>query len=300
MMQPAAATMDDWHALLPARSARSTLPSAGDRLCIRHYSFDKDAIVKLPAISEHAICLVVGRTAEFAIDDGRRWKRRIYEPGEGSLIPAGTAVSFRVIGPAAVAHLYLSGEWFDKVVTAGLGFEPGYIRLSGSTRLRDPFLWIFMSALLRRLRLGPRLDRMVLDSATLGLACHLLREYALQDKFSKALTYAWEDAARVGDFIDELIGVELGLHELAESIGLPAQNLLRDFASADACCLRHWLEHSRIRRVHALLTNSTARLEEVALAAGIATPDALDVISYFAAGYPAAELRDLCGVPLAA
>ena len=299
-MQLAAATMDDWHALMPARLARSTPPSAGNRLCVRHYSFDKDALVKLPAISEHAICVVVGRTAEFVIDDGHHWKRRIYQPGEGSLIPAGTAVSFRVIGSAAVAHLYLSAEWFDKVVTAGLGFEPGYIRLSGSTRLRDPFLWIFMSALLRRLRVGPRLDRVVLDSATLGLACHLLREYALQDKFSKALTYAWEDAARVGDFIDELIGVELGLHVLAESIGLPARNLLRDFASADSCCLRHWLQHSRIRRVHTLLTSSTARLEEVALAAGIATPDALDVISYFAAGYPAAELRDLCDVPLAA
>ena len=155
-----------------------------------------------------------------------------------------------------------------------------------------------MSALLRRLRVGPRLDRVVLDSATLGLACHLLREYALRDRFSKTLTYAWEDAARVEDFIDELVGVELGLHELAESIGLPAQKLLRDFASADVPCLRHWLQHSRIRRVHALLTNSTARLEEVALAAGIATPEALDVISYFAAGYPAAELRDLCDVPL--
>jgi hypothetical protein len=300
MMQPAAATMDDWHALLPARSARSTLPSATDRLCVRHYSFDKDAVVKLPAISEHAICLVVGRTAEFAIDDGHRWKRRIYQPGEGSLIPAGTAVSFRVIGSAAVAYLYLSGEWFDRVVTAGLGFEPGCIRLSGSTRLRDPFLWIFMSALLRRLRMGPRFDSMVLDSATLGLACHLLREYALQDKSSKTLTYACEDAARVGDFIDELVGIEFGLQELAESIARPAQNLLRDFANAGTARLRKWLQDSRIRRVHALLTNSTARLDEVALAAGIPTPEALDVISYFAAGYPAAELRDLCGVPSAA
>lgn len=299
-MQPAAATMNDWHALLPARSVRSTLLSAGDRLCVRHYSFDKDAIVKLPAISEHAICLVVARTAEFAIDECHGWKRRIYQPGEGSLIPAGTAVSFRVIGSAAVAHMYLSGEWFDNVVTAGLGFETGYIRLSESTRLRDPFLWIFVSALLRRLRLGPRLDRMVLDSATLGLACHLLRGYALHDKFSKAPTYAWEDAARVEDFIDELVGIELGLHELAESIGQPAQNLLRDFASAGPVRLRKWLQHSRIRRVHALLTNSTARLEEVALAAGIATPEALDVISYFATGYPAAELRGLCGVPSAA
>jgi hypothetical protein len=292
--------MDDWHALLPARPAHSLLPSVGDRLCIRHYSFDKDAVVKLPAISEHAICLVVGRTAEFAIDDGHRWKRRIYQPGEGSLIPAGTAVSFRVIGSAAAAHLYLSGEWFDNVVTAGLGFEPGCIRLSGSTRLRDPFLWIFMSALLRRLRLGPRLDRVVLDSAALGLACHLLREYAWQDKFSKVLPYAWEDAACAGDFIDELVGLELRLHEVAESIGRPAQSLLRDFASAGAARLRKWLQDSRIRLVHALLTNSTVRLEGVALAAGIATPEALDVISYFAAGYPAAELRDLCGAPSAA
>jgi hypothetical protein len=298
-MQLPAANMDDWRALLPARLARSTSPCTGDRLCVRLYSFNKDAIVRLPAISEHAISVVVGRTSEFWINDGHRWKRRIYQPGEGSLIPAGTAVSFRVIGSAAVAHLYLSRAWFDNVLTAGLGFEPGYIQLTGSTRLSDPFLWIFMSALLRRLRVGPRLDRVVLDSATLGLACHLLREYALQDKFSKAL-YAWEDAARVEDFIDELIGVELGLHELAESVGQPAQNLLRDFASADASCLRLWLQHSRIRRVHTLLTTSTAQLEEVALAEGIATPEALDVISYFAAGYPAAELRDLCDERVAA
>src|SRR5258708_26503957 len=104
MMQPAAATMDDWHALLPARSARSTLPSAGDTLCVRHYSFDRDAIVKLPAISEHAICLVVGRTAEFAIDDGHRWKRRIYHPVDRSLFHARTAESFREIVSAVVAH----------------------------------------------------------------------------------------------------------------------------------------------------------------------------------------------------
>ena len=297
-MQLPAATMDEWRALLPARLARSTSPYAGDRLCVRHYSFNKDAIVKLPAISAHAICVVVGRAAEFSINDGHRWKRRVYQPGEGSLIPAGNAVSFRVIGSAAVAHLYLSRAWFDDVLTAGLGFEPGF-QLSGSTRLSDPFLWIFTSALLRRLRVGPRLDRLVLDSAALGLACHLLREYAPQDKFSKAL-HAWEDAARVGDFIDELIGVELGLHELAESIGQPARNLLRDFARADASCLRLWLQHSRIRRVHALLTTSAARLEEVALAEGIATPEDLDVISYFAAGYPAAELRDLCDERVAA
>src|SRR3984957_10453189 len=135
-MQLAAATMDDWRALLPARLGRSTSPAARDRLCVRHYSFDKDAIVKLPAISEHVICVVIGRTSEFSIDDGHRRKRRIYQPGEGSLIPAGTAVAFRVIGSAAVAHLYLSRTWFDKVVTGGLRFEPGYIRLSGCTQLR--------------------------------------------------------------------------------------------------------------------------------------------------------------------
>jgi AraC-like DNA-binding protein len=297
-MQLPTATMDDWRALLPARLARSTPPCAGDRFCVRHYSFNKDAVIELPAISAHAICVVLGRTSEFSINDGHRWKRRIYQPGEGSLIPAGNAVSFRVIGSAAVAHLYLSRAWIDDVLTAGLGFEPGF-QLAGSTRLSDPFLWIFMSALLRRLRMGPRLDRLVLDSAALGLACHLLREYAPQDKFSKAL-HAWEDAARVADFIDESIGVELGLHELAESIGQPARNLLRDFASADASCLRLWLQHSRIRRVHALLTTSAARLEEVALAEGVATPEALDVISYFAAGYPAAELRDLCDRRVAA
>ncbi len=125
-MQLAAATMDDWRALLPARLARSTSPSAGDQLCVRHYSFDKDAIVKLPAISEHAICVVVGRTSEFSIDDGHRWKRRIYQPGEGSLIPAGTAVSFRVIGSAAVAHLYLSGAWFDAIRFCGYSCQRSF------------------------------------------------------------------------------------------------------------------------------------------------------------------------------
>src|SRR5260370_28061269 len=116
-MQLAAATMDDWRALLPARLARSTSPSAGDQLCVRHYSFDKDAIVKLPAISEHAICVVVGRTSEFSIDDGHRRKRRIYQPGERSLIPARTAVSCRVIGSAAAAHLYLIRAGFCQIAT---------------------------------------------------------------------------------------------------------------------------------------------------------------------------------------
>jgi len=46
----------------------------------------------------------------------------------------------------------------------------------------------------------------------------------------------------VGDFIDEWVGTELGLHELAESIGRPARNLLRDFASAGAPRYGKWLQ----------------------------------------------------------
>jgi AraC family transcriptional regulator len=141
--------------------------------------------------------------------------------------------------------------------------------------------------LLRRTQGGPPFERIMLDSAALGLACHLLRAHS---------TVAHHSSIRVGalstnDFIDDAIAMELGLGDLARATGMRVLDLARSFASADCEKLHGYLNGRRVQNARRLLRQSRMTTDEIAHTAGFKNVAALDLALYFAVGCCAAEYR---------
>jgi AraC-like DNA-binding protein len=285
------ATIDDWQRLLPARLIRASAWAAGAPVSLRQYRFDDDAVIELPGLAEHAMCFVLGRAAVFELRDGARWVRRTYRAGEGRIVPAGASVSSRLVGSAVTVHLYMNAPWFDDAAVAEFGIDSKPISLLARPWLQDAFLWLLAAGLLRRTRVGPALDGMILDAAALGLACHLSRVHS---SASERYGLAQSNPGRglVADFIDEEVAAELGLGEFAQAIGVARRELMACFADADAERLRTHVAQWRIRRAQVLVQGSALPLNTIARDLGFGSRAALDIASQFVAGCTAAELRD--------
>jgi AraC-like DNA-binding protein len=283
-------TIDDWQDLLPARLLCASAPAASAAISLRQYRLDDDAVIELPAMAEHTMCFVVGRAAVFEQRDGARWVRRTYRAGEGRIVPAGVSVSARVIGSAVTAHLHMRAAWFDGAAVDEFGIDSKPVRILARPWLQDAFLWLFAAGLLRRTRVDPALDGMIMDAAALGLACYLIRVHSsASDRCRPELSERGRGV--VADFIDDEVAAELGLDELAQAIGVAPRALLACFVEADVESLRAHMGHWRIRRALHLLRGSAIPLDAIARDLGFSSRAALDIASQFAVGCTAVELR---------
>lgn len=289
------ATVYDWRDLLPAQLISASAPDAEAPISLRHYRFDENAVIELPAITELTLCFAVGRPAVLEHRIHGRWVRRTYWPGEGWIIPAGAPVSSRMVGSALIAHLYLSDKWSGEAAAEEFGPAAHRVCLTERPRVRDAFLWVLAAGLLRRIRIGPAVDRMVLDALALALACHLVRAHSSVEATGLHASGSNRERDRplVSDFIDEMVVDEVGLDEFADAIGVAKHEMMACFVEGDAERLRAYIENPQIRRARAYLQASRNPLKHVARDLGFKSPAALDTALFFACGCTAAEFREL-------
>jgi hypothetical protein len=285
------ATIDDWQGLLPAHLVRASV-LAGSPISLRQYRFDADAVIELPAMAEHAMCFVVGRSAVFERREHGHWVRRVYRAGEGAIVPAGAAVSSRLIGSAVTVHLYMNAAWFDAAAVAEFGIDSKRVRVLARPWLRDGFLWMFIAGLLRRMRIGPHLEGMIMDAAALGLACYLIRAHSSASDYFKE-PQSNRGRGQVSDFFDDEVAAEFGIGDFAQAIDLAQRELISCFIEGDAERLRTHLGHWRLRWAQALLQGSAMSPDAIARGLDFRSRASLDIASQFAFGCTADELREL-------
>jgi hypothetical protein len=270
---------------------------AGESISLRLCQYCDDAVIDLSGSAEHTVSFVVGRTVVVEYRDGGRRVRETYQPREGWLIPAGVPMSFALVGGGVIAYLRLSAAWFAEAAAEEFGLQADRITLRERPRLQDSFLWVLVAGLLRRNRILPALDPLVRDALALGLACYLIRVHS-STAVALARTTGRDDRALVSDFLDDVVGWELGLGELAQVIGVAAGELMACFSDADAERLQIHVERARVHVHGAHIPGSDASPPEFAQplshAGGrlrLVSPTGGDVASYFVFGCPAAECR---------
>jgi AraC family transcriptional regulator len=283
---------EDWEGILRTPLTFSTSRSDGAPIAVRQYRLAEDAEVELPSISDHAIMLLIGRPAYIERRIHDQYRGGIYLPGAGGILPAGATGAWRWIGAPVVVRVYLSAAWLDGILCEeNLG--PQDVKVLERSRCYDPFLWMFSTGLLRRMRLGPPIERIMLDSAALGLGCHLLHAHSTltDDRFVGGRTLSTKERLRVSDFIDDAIAAEFGLGDLARAIGMRRLDLVKSFASANRGKLHGYLNGHRIEQARRLLRESRMTTGEIARAVGFKNVAALDLALYFSLGCSATEYR---------
>src|ERR1700674_112717 len=157
----------DWEDILRTHLTFSTSRSDGAPIAVRQYRLAEDAEVELPSIPDHAIMLLMGRPAHIERRIHDQYRGGIYLPGAGEILPAGATGAWRWIGAPVVMHVYLSAAWLEGILCEQ-NLDPQHVKVLERARCYDPFLWMLGTGLLRRLQLGPPIERIMLDSAALG------------------------------------------------------------------------------------------------------------------------------------
>ena len=247
-------TLADWEHLLPSRFMLSAERQDGGPVAVRQYQLAMNGRVELPSMSEHAIMLLMGHPTRVGRRLNGRYVEGICAPRAGALLPAGKATAFDWAGTPIVMLTYLKAAWVDDVLRSDLELDPARIDIVERSRWYDPFLWTFGAGLLHRARLGLSIDRLLLDSAALGLICHLLRCHSTltEDPVPQLRRLSLSQLLQVSDFIDDIIASDFGLDDLARAICVRRVDLARSFASANGIRLHEYIAGRRIERARTL------------------------------------------------
>jgi AraC family transcriptional regulator len=286
-------TLAVWEGLLPSRIMCSVEEMVGGPVTIRQSQLAMNGCIELPPMSEHAIMLLMRHPTHVGRWFNGRYAQGICAPRAGALLPAGKAAAFHWAGTPIVMLVSVNAAWVDDILRSELELDPARVDIVERSRWYDPFLWTFGAGLLHRARLGLSIDRLLLDSAALGLICHLLRcnSTPTEDPTPRSRMLSPSQLLQVSDFIDDKMASDFGLDDLARATSARRVDLARSFASANGLRLHEYIAGRRIERARALLSNSRMAPDEIAQAVGFKDLAALDIALYFAVGCSAAEYR---------
>jgi AraC family transcriptional regulator len=118
---------------------------------------------------------------------------------------------------------------------------------------------------------GPvHLPRLVTDEMIMLLCAHLTRTYQDRGKLPEVVTgglAVWQQD-RAMDLLNEHLGGDIALSDLARECGLSPDRFMRAFKKSFGVPVRRYLLHRRIQTAKSVLLHSNKSLLEVALEVG--------------------------------
>jgi AraC family transcriptional regulator len=203
--------------------------------------------------------------------------------GSVSLVPAGMASTWVLGGHSRVAHLYLDPQ---RLADAGAELNPAGAPLALQDFFADDdeISAALVHRVLAQAQAGT-LDALAHDEAMSMLLRHLLRRHGLQGPRPHAapsperLTMTSATLRRLFEHIEQHLGTELRLHELAALARLSEDHFLRAFKAAVGQTPHRYVLSRRIARAQSLLQRTGLPVAAVAQETGFRGP------SHFAAAF---------------
>ena len=191
--------------------------------------------------------------------------------GSLTLVPAGTAYTWRTQGPIAFAHLYIPPRHLEAVATRDFDIEGRGASLVEGVGLRDPMLERLMQRMLDEIRYAPHPSKLLLDSLLESLDIRLAQKHVTGPPrgSASAVALAPHRLRRVLEFMDANLGRELSLAELVDAAGTSQFHFSHSFRLATGCSPYRYLMRRRIEYAKVLLLTGDDSLDnEVDASAG--------------------------------
>ncbi len=229
----------------------------------------------VPALSEHFIGLHIQQPLpiQFVQErEGAVTRRAIFREGDVTLLPAGQACLWQQEdGQAEVLQIRLQPVLLQAVAESA-NVLPEQVELLDSFVFRDPQIQYIGHSLLQELQSPGIGGRLFVESQTIVLALHLLRQHStlapgvLHDKEklpSAKIQY-------ITDYIHEHLEQDLTLSTLAGVAHISPYHLLRLFKQATGYTPHQYLLSSRLKRAQELLQHTNCSISEISLLTGFA------------------------------
>jgi AraC family transcriptional regulator len=173
-------------------------------------------------------------------------------------------------------HMYVPASPLSSAAYEELDFDPDKVRLRYEGGFRDPFIeQVGRAVRAEMLQPGP-FGGLLIESLSAALSVYLLQNYSTVAPSAALLPAARggldrRRLARVVDFIEDNLGRELSLDELARVACLSPYHFVRSFRSAVGRTPHRYLMDRRVARAQSLLKAGDAPLSQVADQCGFAS-----------------------------
>jgi AraC family transcriptional regulator len=192
------------------------------------------------------------------------------EEGSLTLVPAGTAFTWRTSGPIAFAHLYVRPDQLAAAALAGDQRGGSASSLSERVGCTDAQLQMLFRSFLSAIEPKAQPPMLFLDSLLESFLVRLAQKHSScspRDE-SRAVSLAPHRLRRVLEFIEANVAQDVSLADLAGAGGTSQFHFSRAFHIAMGCSPYRYLMNRRVELAKVLLLTSSESLLSVGLRCG--------------------------------
>jgi AraC family transcriptional regulator len=190
--------------------------------------------------------------------------------GDIDIVPRYTPARWKLVGDADRSILLSLPYSLLQSVAAVPSDVP--IELLNRFQVRDPVLESLATAAVREIEDGHPSGEAYLDGIGLAAASRLTACHRSEESLSDPLYEAFTGHRLKGvlSYIEDRLGADLTLREIASSVGLSSSHLTSLFRKTMGITVHQHLVKRRVERAKALLLDSALSIVDVALAVGFA------------------------------
>lgn len=226
-----------------------------------HYHF--------PGFPTHLICLSQG--VPVLLEQQRHGQRQqaVLQKGAIQIVPAGTESVWSHPGDVHLLHLLLTSDLLEYVAD---NLKQKHTELLNHFSIHDSRIEHILSALLLEVADGAPSGRLYGEGLAIVAAAHLLSTYSSTPKLPPEITRGLPQAVmrRIVSLMEERLGEDLGLTELAAEARLSPSYFARQFRRSTGLSPHQYLVQRRVERAIWLLQSTTHSLREIAQQVGFA------------------------------
>ncbi len=226
-------------------------------------------LVEFPAAPTYNISMHIGAPVIASCRCDGPINNRLQVPGDIDIVPFGCSVAWEDDGPTTTLAMNLSPA-LVRSVAESMHLNPDRLNIAAQLQLKDPKLQHLGWAVKAELESVDPFGRLYAESVGTALAVHLLRNYAPATRVPIDRGLSKRQLNRVLDYIQEHLGTDLSLVELAAVAGVSASHLKSLFKESTGLPTHQYIIRRRVEYAVELLSNAKRSLSEVALQAGFA------------------------------
>lgn len=258
-----------WGGLLSAPPLASSEPTGWNGALLRRWR-GTSPLMEQPPLDCHFVVMHLGGPKQVTRRRDGPALSTIAEVGSLTLVPAGTAFTWRTSGPIAFAHLYLTPRQLEDAITRQFEQQGHGASLIERVGCRDSLLQPLFRAMLGEIEFAESASPLLLDSlleSFLVRLGHAHASCAIAGRF-RPVALAPHRLHRVLDFIEAMLGENIGLDDLAHAAGSSQFHFSRAFREATGCSPYRYLIQRRIETAKVMLITGNEPLAAVAARCG--------------------------------
>lgn len=242
-------------------------------------------------LARHNVTMLAGPALRTRVScDGRReWRDQ--RPGNFDVLPAQSAISWVDCGRSVFISAGLEST-LVRETAFNMGLDPKQLSFERSFTCRDPQIEYLLWALKAELELDRPRGRLYADSLGVALAAQLLRRWSSAEPKPVSTGLPERRLKRVLAYIDDRLGFDLTLAEIAGVAALSPSRFGALFKQAIGIPVHQYVVRRRVKRAVELLTCTQLPLCDVALQAGFANQSHMALSVRRLTGATPKHLRD--------